>query len=120
MFLDVYVGRLDDPWFVAERDSEDGAVPSACSPLFPNGRAAFFELVRRIERKVLPGEATQHIAYVAPASKEQIAQFYADLFGTNPLLHAGPEPEPPTEESTLRAWIRAMDDDGGWCLVACE
>ncbi len=120
MFFDVYVGRLDDPEFVANKRSPAGAVPASCSPPFPCGRAAFHELVRRIERHLLPGEATQHIAYVAPASKEQIARFYADLFGTNPLLHTGPDPDPPTEASRLRTWIKAMDDDGQWCLVACE
>lgn len=118
MFLDVYVGRLDDPEFVANRNTAGGAVPAACSPLFPHGRAAFNELVRRIELKLLPGEATQHIAYVAPASQAQIAKFYADLFGTDPLRTTPPDPH--TEAGQLRAWIRDMDDDGQWCLVACE
>jgi hypothetical protein len=120
MMQDVYVGRLDDPQFVTGRHTLSGGVPSARSPLFPCGRAAFRALEERIERGILPGGATQHIAYVAPATKAQIAQFYADLYGTNPLTHTRPDPHPPTEASLLRAWIRDMPEDGPWCLVAYE
>ena len=111
MFLDVYVGR---------RGGAPGDVPAARSPLFPCGTAAFRELERHIEQKLLPGGATQHIAYVAPASKEQIAAFYQHLFGSDPLRPTRPDPDPPTESSVLRAWIRNMEDDGHWCLVGIE
>ena len=49
MFLDVYVGR---------RGGAPGDVPAARSPLFPCGTAAFRELERHIEQKLLPGGAT--------------------------------------------------------------
>ena len=121
MDLTVYVGRLDDPDFVANKDSPGGAVPVAWSRMFPNGSGAFRELIRRIERKQLSGEATQHIAYVARASKEQIAEFFEEMVSTDRFLRPDtPSPHLIKEADQLRTWIAAMEDDGQWCLVACE
>ncbi|WP_396214518.1 hypothetical protein [Gemmatimonas sp.] len=121
MYLDVYVGRLDDPDFVANRNKPGGAVPGAESRMFPNGSSAFYELVRRIETKQLPGGATQHIAYVAHASKEQIAEFFETMISEDLFLRPDtPTPHLINEAEELRAWIAAMEDDGQWCLVASE
>ena len=90
MFLDAYIGRLDDPKFVANRYEPSGSVPGAVGPLFPHGRHAFDELVARIEDGRLPGGPTQHIAYVAPASKSQIETFFREVCLTNHCSRRGP------------------------------
>lgn len=120
-FLDAYIGRLDDPNFVANRFEVGGAVPRAVGPLFPHGRHAFDELVARIEDGRLKGGATQHIAYVAPATKAQIETFFREVCLADPWL-APDTPSPHMREQMLRLqeFIDAMTDDGLWALVACE
>ncbi len=121
MYLDVYIGRLDDPQFVENKDKPGGAVPHSHSPMFPNGSRAFWELTGRINRGAWPGgEATQHIAYVAPASKAQISGFLDDLYGARTAGQVHPQAAPLTPVEELRAWVDALEDDGLWCLVADE
>ena len=121
MFLDVYVGRLDDPDFVARKDKPGGASPRRHSEFFPNGRSAFYEVIRRIEKKICPGAATEHITYVSPASREVIMEFFEEMHRKDLSLRSEPvSPHLLAEAETLRAWINAMKDDGKWCLVASE
>ena len=113
MFLDAYIGRLDDPKFVANRYEPSGSVPGAVGPLFPHGRHAFDELVARIEDGRLPGGPTQHIAYVAPASKSQIETFFREVCLTDPLLAPGTtSPHLRVQMLELQAFIAGLHDDG--------
>ena len=121
VYLDAYIGRMDDPIFVAERNEPSGSVPRAKSPLFPNGRRAFDGIVERIADGRLKGGATQHIGYVAPATKQQIEAFFADVCLADPsLMPDGSTPHLREQMLSLRQFIAAMDDDGEWALVASE
>lgn len=117
----MYVGRLDDADFVANKDTPGGAVPRSHSHMFPNGRNAFYEVIRRIERRIWSGEATQHIAYVAPASKETIIEFFEEMYREDSFLKPGTGlPHLIERAEALRVWINDLVDDGNWCLVASE
>lgn len=117
MMLDVYVGRLDDPYFVANKDSPGGAVPYAESPLFPHGSWAFHELIGRIARGVWQGGATEHIGYVSPASLVTVLSFLDEICEENATCASANDRE---AEEALRRWLADRDDDGQWCLVASE
>jgi len=61
MYLDVYIGRLDDPDFKWEGGDWNGNVPRRESPFFPDspGRERlFYTVVNRIETGRYTGKQT--------------------------------------------------------------
>jgi hypothetical protein len=124
-YLDVYVGRLDDPDFRWEGGDWNGNVPKRVSPFFPPIRGpetfAFIEVHRRLRDRRFVGKQTDWGGWVVPASKATIGRFVADLYDDNP--HYGADSAVPhlvQRLADLRRYVSTIEDDGRFAIVATE
>lgn len=124
-FCDVYIGRLDDPTFMAGRNSRDGSVPTRRSQFFPPAKGPFYgafgHFHDRLEDGRFVGEKTDWAGWVVPATKRQIEAFINEIYDEDPTY--SPTTQFPwllEQLHDLRAFVRTLEDDGQWALVATE
>ena len=120
-YLDVYIGRLDDPHFSWEGGNWNGNVPHAISPRFPEGRTAFWELIKRIESGELDGKQTDWGGWVARVTKAQIEEFIRDIHDAHPWYQSdSPMPHMKERLDALRGFVATLKDDEKYALIASE
>ena len=124
-FCDVYIGRTDDPSFIAGRNTHDGSVPTRRSPLFPPAKhpfyGAFGHFHDRLKDGRFVGEKTDWAGRVVPATKGQMEAFVSEIYDGD--VTYSPTTQFPwllNQLNELRAFVVALEDDGRWALVATE
>ena len=117
MYLDLYVGDLDDPEFSWEGGDWNGNVPRRRSPFFPQARRhGYSEFIDRVSGGVYPGKQTDWGGWVAKMTPAQIRAFIAEFY---------PRPLPPgstegPELAELLAFVDRLEDGKLYALCAVE
>ena len=124
-YLDVYIGRLDDPDFRWDGGDWNGNVPKRLSPFFPPscgpGLGAFSAFMRRFEDGRFVGKQTDWAGWVVRASRATIEMFIAELYAGDPWYSADSQmPHLAKWLSELRAYVSTIEDDGQFAIVATE
>jgi len=136
VFLDVYIAATDVPGFSWEQ-SNHPVDPTKLGRLVPDAREAFFLLTDKINEGEYSYIMTDWATWVAKVSKQQIIDFFKQLYGVNfmhpkygyiairerklkkqpdnDFLHIDIE-----EMSKLMQTIDTLDDKKTYALVAQE
>jgi hypothetical protein len=119
---DVYVGRLKDPNFQWDVYGTIANIPERLTPLFPLASwGPFWKLFERIENGYYVGKQVDWGAWAAKVSKDQILEFFDEMYSHDALALTG-TPFPWIIESVdeLRESLEALPDDELYVLIALE
>jgi len=82
MYLDVYIGELDDPsWSWDGKDAVGGNCPRRVGPFFPSARRLFYQIIQEIETGELAGKKVDWGGYVADVTGTDIALLVEEYYG---------------------------------------
>jgi len=139
MYLDLYIASPDVPNFSWEQ-SDNPYDPKIIGHKVPESREAFFLLKEKIDEGIYPYVMTDWATWVAKVNKQQIIDFFKQLYGAN-FMHPehGPiakwklklkERPDQFERNRLKVDIESMsellqtiqdlDDEKDYALVAQE
>ena len=94
MFLDVYLGSIDDPALELDSDGLPRGIPYRVGPLFPGSRSRVFYMVREaIGTGELKGREVECAAWVAVVTKGELERFLAKAYPNPPLPQMALLPE---------------------------
>jgi hypothetical protein len=111
MYLDVYIGDLDDPDFHRDGGDWSGNIPKRKSPFSPPTEP-FWTLIEKIRTGELEGKQTDWGGWVARVTKQEIQRFMADVFGGDPCSRG--------VYTELCDFVASLDDNKQYALVASE
>jgi hypothetical protein len=118
-YADVYVGRLGEGADPLDWGGDwNGNTPSRLSPFFPSsGGRAFSMLTDKVDSGQLPGKRVDWGAWAANVSKQQILDFFVEVYPPEAAeLSSGDSASRRTE-----VWNFLTDlPDGRYALVASE
>lgn len=122
MYLDVYIGDLDDPSFSWDGGNWEGNAPHRESPFFPSGREAFWRLMRKIDSGELPGKQVDWGAWVARVTRREIEAFIKECYGAARLYQERGEVLGHLYDQLqeLRRYVASLEDGKEYALVASE
>jgi len=123
MFLDVYIGQLEDPYIV----SDGGSIPKELSKLFPmpdgdySSIDPFFRVLALANSGELPAEETFWQCTVVTVTRDQLLNYLDEWYGDTPIY---PKPwttrgEDPNKYE-IRSLVRGLDPGQKYALVALE
>ena len=123
-FYDVWIGPAVDPWGLAGRPPAAPLdQPRRPSPVFPDGRTAFFELWRRIDSGALRGWRLDWGSWAALATRADVEALFAAICGppgAYEARHAGELEHLAERLRALRAFVAELPGSGPFTLVGAE
>ncbi len=124
MYIDVYLGRLDDPTFSWDGGDRNGNAPKVRTPWFPNtltGREPFWELQTRIEDGVYDAKATDWGCWVARMTPGQVMEFIDEQYGAEDGDEAKKRAaDDAAKLAEIRQFVRSFGPEELLALVAME
>lgn len=119
MFLDVYIGDLDDPDFSWDDGDWNGNCPKRKSPFFPP-QAPFSNLIDMIKQGRFEGKQVDWGGWVAKVKKEQILKFIEEYYPDDWYNRNFYLPHILDQMKELKRFVEKLDPDKQYALVASE
>lgn len=123
MWLDVYVGFLDDPDFMWGTTSFNGSVPHRKSPMFPEGHTHFWRVVKKIETGALRGKQVDNYGgYVAQVTKKELLEFLDEYYNVEwySKIESFDYERYHDEVEKVRKYLWSLDSSKEYLIVAVE